>query len=198
VQIIGVEAGGEHGPWLPDGTETDKHAATLTNGVVGILHGSRTYLLQTDDGQIKETHSISAGLDYPGVGPQHAMLKATGRVQYKYATDSQALEAQRVTSRAEGILPALEPSHAMHIVMEEAKKMKKDEIILVNLCGRGDKDMLHVAKARGVTIDTDVILTKEEGYAAMDNEDGGSSAIGMLVVAAAAFAVGVAAAKKFL
>eukprot|EP00316_Scyphosphaera_apsteinii_P008031 CAMPEP_0119325030 /NCGR_PEP_ID=MMETSP1333-20130426/64809_1 /TAXON_ID=418940 /ORGANISM="Scyphosphaera apsteinii, Strain RCC1455" /LENGTH=776 /DNA_ID=CAMNT_0007332895 /DNA_START=92 /DNA_END=2422 /DNA_ORIENTATION=+ len=168
VKIVGVEAGGEHGPWLPDGTETDKHAATLTNGVVGVLHGSRTYLLQTDDGQIKETHSISAGLDYPGVGPQHAQLKFTGRVQYKFTTDSQALEAQRVVSRAEGILPALEPSHAMHQVMELAKMMRNDQIVLVNLCGRGDKDMLHVAKARGVSIDTDVLLTKDEGYAAMD------------------------------
>ena len=168
VKIVGVEAGGEHGPWLPDGTETDKHAATLTNGVIGVLHGSRTYLLQTDDGQIKETHSISAGLDYPGVGPQHAMLKATGRVDYKFTTDSQALDAQRLVSRKEGILPALEPSHALHTTMEIAKTMRPDQIVLVNLCGRGDKDMLHVAKARGVTIDTDVKLTKEEGYAAMD------------------------------
>jgi tryptophan synthase beta subunit len=199
VHIIGVEAGGEHGPWMPDGTETDKHAATLTNGVVGILHGSRTYLLQTDDGQIKETHSISAGLDYPGVGPQHAMLKATGRVEYKYATDGQALEAQRVVSRTEGILPALEPSHAMHIVCQEAAKMSKDEIILVNLCGRGDKDMLHVAKARGVTIDTDVILTKDEGYAAMDGESTGGGGSGATIVAvAAAFALGALVAKKFL
>ena len=170
VRIVGVEAGGEHGPWLPDGTETDKHAATLTNGVIGVLHGSRTYLLQTNDGQIKETHSISAGLDYPGVGPQHAMLKFTGRVDYKYATDSQALDAQRLVSRKEGILPALEPSHAMHITMELAKTMRPDQIVLVNLCGRGDKDMLHVAKARGVVIDTDVKLTKEEGYEAMDGK----------------------------
>ncbi|CAK0897500.1 unnamed protein product [Prorocentrum cordatum] len=108
VQIVGVEAGGVHGPWLPDGSRTDKHAATLTDGVVGVLHGSRTYLLQTPDGQIKETHSISAGLDYPGVGPQHASLKATGRVDYKFATDSQALDAMRVVSRKEGIVPALE------------------------------------------------------------------------------------------
>ena len=197
VKIIGVEAGGEHGPWLPDGTETDKHAATLTNGVVGVLHGSRTYLLQTADGQIKETHSISAGLDYPGVGPQHAQLKFSGRVQYKYATDSQALEAQRVVSRAEGILPALEPSHAMHQVMAIAKTMRPDQIVLVNLCGRGDKDMLHVAKARGVTIDTDVLLTKDEGYAAMD----GGKAKGLpsgatLAYVAAAFACGVLVATK--
>jgi len=170
VRIVGVEAGGEHGPWLPDGTETDKHAATLTNGVVGVLHGSRTYLLQTHDGQIKETHSISAGLDYPGVGPQHAMLKATGRVDYTFTTDQQALDAQRLVSRKEGILPALEPSHAMHTTMELAKSMAPDQIVLVNLCGRGDKDMLHVAKARGVVIDTDVKLTKEEGYEAMDGK----------------------------
>lgn len=196
VKIVGVEAGGEHGPWLPDGTETDKHAATLTNGVVGVLHGSRTYLLQTPDGQIKETHSISAGLDYPGVGPQHAQLKSIGRVDYKYATDSQALEAQRFCSRAEGILPALEPSHALHQVMEIAKTMRKDQIVLVNLCGRGDKDMLHVAKYRGVTIDTDVILTKDEGYKAMDGSKAKGSSSISLVYLAAAFACGVLVAMK--
>jgi len=198
VRIVGVEAGGEHGPWLPDGTETDKHAATLTNGVVGVLHGSRTYLLQTPDGQIKETHSISAGLDYPGVGPQHAQLKFSGRVDYKYTTDSQALDAQRTVSRAEGILPALEPSHAMHQVMELAKTMKPTEIVLVNLCGRGDKDMLHVAKARGVTIDTDVLLTKDEGYAAMDGAKGGAGGMGakQLACLAAAFAAGALVAMK--
>eukprot|EP00928_Gymnodinium_smaydae_P033538 TRINITY_DN23_c0_g1_i2.p1 TRINITY_DN23_c0_g1~~TRINITY_DN23_c0_g1_i2.p1 ORF type:complete len:741 (+),score=135.63 TRINITY_DN23_c0_g1_i2:56-2278(+) len=162
VRIVGVEAGGVHGPWLPDGTETDKHSATLTHGSVGVLHGSRTYLLQSPDGQIKETHSISAGLDYPGVGPQHASLKASGRVDYMFATDSQALDAMRLVSRKEGIVPALEPSHALHTTMELAKKLPKDKIVLVNLCGRGDKDMLHVAKARGVTIDTDVKLTKED------------------------------------
>merc|ERR1719502_973897 len=197
VHIVGVEAGGEHGPWLPDGTETDKHAATLTNGVIGVLHGSRTYLLQTSDGQIKETHSISAGLDYPGVGPQHAQLKFSGRVNYMYTTDSQALEAQRVVSRAEGILPALEPSHAMHQVCELAKTMRKDQIVLVNLCGRGDKDMLHVAKARGVKIDTDVLLTKDEGYAAMDGGKGKTS-VGMkhLAMLAVAFGAGALLASK--
>jgi tryptophan synthase beta subunit len=162
VQIVGVEAGGVHGPWLPDGSRTDKHAATLTDGVVGVLHGSRTYLLQTPDGQIKETHSISAGLDYPGVGPQHASLKATGRVDYKFATDSQALDAMRLVSRKEGIVPALEPSHALHTTMELARGMPRDKIVLMNLCGRGDKDMLHVAKARGVVIDSDVMLTKDD------------------------------------
>ena len=137
--------------------------------------GSRTFLLQTADGQIKETHSISAGLDYPGVGPQHAQLKASGRVEYKFATDSQALDAQRLVSRTEGILPALEPSHAMHTTMELAKTMRPDQIVLVNLCGRGDKDMLHVAKARGVVIDTNVILTKDEGYATMDGANQGGN-----------------------
>eukprot|EP01062_Namystynia_karyoxenos_P010850 TRINITY_DN13869_c0_g1_i1.p1 TRINITY_DN13869_c0_g1~~TRINITY_DN13869_c0_g1_i1.p1 ORF type:complete len:767 (+),score=288.07 TRINITY_DN13869_c0_g1_i1:109-2301(+) len=160
VRIVGVEAGGEHGPKLPDGSDTDKHSATLTLGTVGTLHGARTYLLQTADGQIKETHSISAGLDYPGVGPQHAALKKTGRVEYVYATDSQALDAMRTLSRSEGIVPALEPSHALHVTMEMARSMPKDKIVLMNLCGRGDKDMLHVAKARGVTIDTDVRLNK--------------------------------------
>lgn len=196
VRIVGVEAGGEHGPWLPDGTETDKHAATLTNGVVGVLHGSRTYLLQTKDGQIKETHSISAGLDYPGVGPQHAQLKYSGRVDYMYATDSQALDAQRAVSRAEGILPALEPSHAMHQVMNLAKTMRKDQIVLVNLCGRGDKDMLHVAKARGVTIDTDVLLTKDEGYAAMDGISSKRASGVNLAYLAVAFACGAIMAMK--
>mmetsp|Transcript_67212 Transcript_67212/g.161040 ORF Transcript_67212/g.161040 Transcript_67212/m.161040 type:complete len:740 (+) Transcript_67212:93-2312(+) len=162
VKIIGVEAGGEHGPTKPDGTATDKHSATLTAGTIGVLHGSRTYLLQSFDGQIKETHSISAGLDYPGVGPQHAALKASGRVQYRFATDSQALDAMRLVSRKEGIVPALEPSHAAHITMELAKSLPKGKIVLLNLCGRGDKDMLHVAKARGVTIETNVLLTKTD------------------------------------
>jgi len=151
-------------------------------------------LLQTADGQIKETHSISAGLDYPGVGPQHAQLKFSGRVDYKYTTDSQALDAQRTVSRAEGILPALEPSHAMHHVMELAKGMRKDQIVLVNLCGRGDKDMLHVAKARGVTIDTDVLLTKDEGYAAMDGGKAKGASGVNLAYLAAAFACGAVAA----
>jgi tryptophan synthase beta subunit len=190
VKIVGVEAGGESGPWLEDGTETDKHAATLTNGVIGVLHGSRTYLLTTPDGQIKETHSISAGLDYPGVGPQHAILKATGRVDYKFTTDSQALDAMRVVSRLEGIVPALEPSHAMHTSMELAKTMRPDQIVLVNLCGRGDKDMLHVAKARGIVIDTDVLLTKTD-VAAKERRGGSGAPAGFNWAAAmAALAVG--------
>jgi len=162
VKIIGVEAGGVHGPWTPEGKETDKHSCTLTKGTIGVLHGARTYLLQSHDGQIKETHSISAGLDYPGVGPEHCFLKYSGRVEYKFATDDQALDAMRLVSRQEGIVPALEPSHALHATMELAKTLDQDKIVLVNLCGRGDKDMLHVAKARGVHIDTDVKLTKDD------------------------------------
>jgi len=161
-----------------------------------VLLSLATNCLQTNDGQIKETHSISAGLDYPGVGPQHAQLKFSGRVDYKYTTDSQALDAQRLVSRAEGILPALEPSHAMHQVMEIAKTMRKDQIVLVNLCGRGDKDMLHVAKARGVTIDTDVLLTKDEGYAAMDGSKAKRPSSMSLAYMAAAFAAGVFVAMK--
>ncbi len=121
-----------------------------------------THACAHEDTRTRACADTHTGLDYPGVGPQHASLKASGRVEYTYTTDSQALEAMRVVSRKEGIVPALEPSHAMHTAMEFAKTMAKDKIILVNLCGRGDKDMLHVAKARGVTIDTDVKLTKEE------------------------------------
>jgi len=162
VRIVGVEAGGEHGPVLPDGQPTLKHSATLTAGRPGVLHGTRTYLLQDTDGQVQQTHSISAGLDYPGVGPQHAALKDSGRVDYVFATDSQALDAMRLVSRKEGIVPALEPSHAVSAAMDLAKGMSEDKIVLLNLCGRGDKDMLHVAKARGVVIDTDVKLNKSD------------------------------------
>merc|ERR1719281_2335813 len=149
VSIIGVEAGGEAGPPMPDGSGSEKHSATLTAGTPGVLHGSRTYLIQDKQGQIIETHSISAGLDYPGVGPQHAALKDCGRVQYVPVTDGQALEAMQMMSRTEGIIPALEPSHAIWHAMELCKKLPKDKIVLMNLCGRGDKDMLSVAKAMG-------------------------------------------------
>jgi tryptophan synthase beta chain len=111
--------------------------------------------MQDDDGQIAETHSISAGLDYPGVGPEHAFLKDSGRAQYVVATDSEALDALQCVSRTEGIIPALEPSHALAWVMKRAAEMTEDKIILVNLCGRGDKDMISVAKALGVTLSND-------------------------------------------
>merc|ERR1719183_1443175 len=152
VSIIGVEAGGKDGPPMPDGTGSEEHSATLTAGRPGVLHGSRTYLIQSDDGQIVETHSISAGLDYPGVGPQHAALKDSGRVKYVSVTDNEALDALQMLSRTEGIIPALEPAHAIYFACELCKTMPKDHIVLVNLCGRGDKDMLSVAKALGVAL----------------------------------------------
>lgn len=152
VKIVGVEAGGKAGPPMPDGSGSSEHSATLSAGTPGVLHGSRTYLIQDKAGQICETHSISAGLDYPGVGPQHAALKDSGRVTYVSVTDSQALEALQSVSRHEGIIPALEPSHAAYYCIELCKTLPKDHIVLLNLCGRGDKDMNNVAKALGVNL----------------------------------------------
>ncbi len=144
VAIIGVEAGGH-------GLETENgHAASMSGGRPGVLHGNRTYLLQDDDGQILEGHSISAGLDYPGVGPEHAWLKETGRVSYVPATDAEALEAFQFLTRVEGIIPALEPAHALAHVMKIAPKMDREQIILMNLCGRGDKDVFAVAEHLGL------------------------------------------------
>jgi tryptophan synthase len=145
VKLIGVEAGG-------DGVHTDRHSATLTGGTPGVLHGTRTYLLQNKVGQITETHSISAGLDYPGVGPEHAFLKDSNRAQYVAVTDTEALEGFKALCRTEGIIPALEPSHALFHAMQVAKAMKPDQVVLMNLCGRGDKDMHTVAHAMGVTL----------------------------------------------
>ena len=146
VAIYGVEAGG-HGIEVENG-----HAASMTGGKPGVLHGNRTYLLQDHDGQILEGHSISAGLDYPGVGPEHAWLKDTGRVSYVPATDAEALEALQLCTRMEGIIPALEPSHALAYVTKLAPTMGKDQILVMNLCGRGDKDLFTVAKALGMEI----------------------------------------------
>ena len=137
VEIIGVEAGGK-------GIHSKLHAASLTGGKPGILHGNKTYLLQDFDGQIIDAHSISAGLDYPGIGPEHSWLNDIGRVQYKACTDDEALEAFHLCSKLEGIIPALEPAHALHITIQEAKKMKKDDVIIMNMCGRGDKDLSAV------------------------------------------------------
>ena len=145
VRIIGVEAAGH-------GIPTGEHAASLTGGEPGVLHGNRTFLLQDDDGQIKDAHSISAGLDYPGIGPEHSWLHETGRVEYVSITDKEALDAFQVCCKAEGIIPALEPSHALAHVLKEAPKMDKDQIIVMNLCGRGDKDVFAVAEALGVEI----------------------------------------------
>ncbi len=143
VRLIGVEAAG-------DGLDTHRHAASLSRGRPGVLHGNRTYLLQNDDGQIEEAHSISAGLDYPGIGPEHSWLHDVGRVEYVAATDDEALAAFQLCTRTEGIIPALEPAHALAHVAKIAPDMGKDDIILMNLCGRGDKDIFTVAERLGV------------------------------------------------
>ncbi|WP_448502344.1 tryptophan synthase subunit beta [Sphingomonas sp.] len=144
VAMLGVEAAG-HG--------LDKaHAASLAGGAPGVLHGNKTYLLQDDDGQIAEAHSISAGLDYPGIGPEHAWLKDIGRVEYTAITDAEALDAFQLLCRTEGIIPALEPAHAIAAVAKRARDMPRDAILLANLCGRGDKDIFTVAEALGVAI----------------------------------------------
>lgn len=145
VEIIGVEAAGR-------GIETGEHAASLTAGRPGILHGNRTYLLQDDGGQILEAHSISAGLDYPGIGPEHSWLKDSGRANYVSITDDEALEAFQLCSKIEGIIPALEPAHALAHVMKIAPERSPDHIVLMNMCGRGDKDIFTVAEALGVQI----------------------------------------------
>ncbi len=145
VRMIGVEAAGL-------GLNGPMHAATMTAGSVGVLHGNRTYLLQDEMGQIRETHSIAAGLDYPGVGPELAWLKDTGRAEYTSVTDAEALDALKLLSETEGIIPALESSHAMAYVAKLAPTLPRDQVIVVNLSGRGDKDMSTVAKAFGVTL----------------------------------------------
>jgi len=145
VEIVAVEAGGH-------GIETGRHAASLTGGRPGVLHGNKTYLLQDADGQITEAHSISAGLDYPGIGPEHSWLHDTGRVDYVSATDEEALEAFKLCAKLEGILPALEPAHALAEVIKRAPRMGKDKTIVMNMCGRGDKDVFAIAERFGVTL----------------------------------------------
>ena len=145
VRLIGVEAAGE-------GVETGKHAASLKGGKPGILHGNKTYLLQDDDGQIIDAHSISAGLDYPGIGPEHAFLHDMKRAEYVSATDAEAMEMFQLCTKLEGIIPALEPAHALARVRDLAKKLGKDGVILMNMCGRGDKDVPQVARMLGVEL----------------------------------------------
>ena len=145
VKMVGVEAAGH-------GLDSGQHAASLTQGSPGVLHGCRTYLLQNTDGQITEAHSISAGLDYPGIGPEHAWLKDAGRVEYVSVTDEEALAAFKTLALSEGILPALEPAHALAHVIRFAPTMPRDQILVMNLCGRGDKDIFTVAEALGVTL----------------------------------------------
>ena len=142
VQMFGVEAAGH-------GIETEQHAASLAKGRPGVLHGNRMYLLQDDDGQVQEAHSISAGLDYPGVGPEHSWLHEIGRVQYVSATDDEALDAFQLCSRLEGIIPALEPAHALSATLRLAADMDADKIVVMNMCGRGDKDIFTVARLLG-------------------------------------------------
>ena len=143
VKLIGVEAGG-------DGVETGKHSSTITAGSVGVLHGSMSYLIQDEDGQIIETHSISAGLDYPGVGPEHSWLNDSGRAEYVSVNDNEALEGFKLLCETEGIIPALEPAHAIYYLSQLAPKLDKDKVIVLGLSGRGDKDMETVAGALDV------------------------------------------------
>ena len=145
VRMVGVEASGH-------GLETGAHAASLAGGRPGVLHGNKTMLLQDEDGQITEAHSISAGLDYPGIGPEHAWLHAIGRVEYQSATDAEALEAFKLLCREEGIIPALEPAHALAAIRRMAPLLPADHLIIGNLCGRGDKDIFTVAEALGVEL----------------------------------------------
>jgi tryptophan synthase beta chain len=145
VKMFGVEAAGE-------GVETGRHSAPLCAGRPGVLHGNRTYLMADDDGEIMETHSISAGLDYPGVGPEHAWLKDTGRAEYVNITNKEALEGFHALTRMEGIIPALESSHAMAYAMKLAPTLSKDKIIIANLSGRGDKDMQTIAQYEGIEL----------------------------------------------
>lgn len=145
VELVGIEAAGH-------GLDSEEHAASLTGGKPGVLHGNKTFLLQDADGQITDAHSISAGLDYPGIGPEHAWLHSIGRVRYESITDKEALEAFKMLCREEGIIPALEPAHALAYVAKRAPQMGHDQILLMNLCGRGDKDIFTVADALGVKL----------------------------------------------
>jgi tryptophan synthase beta chain len=143
VKLVGVEAAGK-------GLDTNMHAATFNRGTVGIIHGMKTYLLQSPDGEITAPYSIAAGLDYPGVGPEHSYLKETNRATYESATDEEALEAFETLSKVEGIIPALESAHAVAYAMKKAPELSKNHIIVVNLSGRGDKDVQQVAKIKGI------------------------------------------------
>lgn len=145
VTMIGVEAAGK-------GLHTEEHAASINKGEPGVLHGCRTYLLQDDDGQIKEAHSVSAGLDYPGIGPEHAWLHDNERVEYVGVTDEEALEAFQLVSKLEGIIPALEPAHALAHVLKIAPGLPENHLMVVNLCGRGDKDIYNVAQLLGIEL----------------------------------------------
>jgi len=145
VAMVGVEAAGQ-------GLDSNAHSASICRGEIGVLHGKKTYLLQDELGQIREAHSIAPGLDYPGVGPEHAWLHATGRARYTAIDDREAVAALELLSRTEGVIPALESSHAVAYAIRAARDMSRDKIIVVNLSGRGDKDMPSVAEYLGVTL----------------------------------------------
>jgi tryptophan synthase beta chain len=145
VRIIGVEAAGR-------GIESGEHCASLNGGKPGVLHGNRTYLLQSEDGQILDGHSISAGLDYPGIGPEHSWLFDNGRVEYVSVTDVEALDAFQLCTKMEGIIPALEPSHALAHVAKIAGELQKEHLMVMNMCGRGDKDVFAVARHLGIEV----------------------------------------------
>jgi len=145
IKMIAVEAAGH-------GIDSGQHAASLSGGKPGILHGNKTYLLQSQDGQIDEAHSISAGLDYPGIGPEHSFLFEEKRVEYMSATDKEAIEAFQYCCNLEGIIPALEPSHALAVLKKIAKKYSKDKIVVMNMCGRGDKDIFTIAEELNIKL----------------------------------------------
>ena len=155
VALLGLEAGG-------DGVETGRHAASITGGAPGVLHGNRTFVLQDEDGQTIESHSISAGLDYPGVGPEHAWLAETGRARYEPVTDAEAMEAFRLLCRTEGIIPAIESAHALAGALHEGRRRGPGAVVLVNLSGRGDKDVDTAARWFGLTSDADLVAPGEE------------------------------------
>ncbi len=147
ISVIGVEAGGL-------GLQSNKHAASISKGKPGFLHGNHTYLLQDKDGQIKDAHSISAGLDYPGIGPEHSYLKDIGRVKYESATDKEAIDAFKICAKLEGIIPALEPSHALAYLIKLSKELRKSDLVIMNMCGRGDKDILSIANKLNVKLES--------------------------------------------
>ncbi|MGZ4625774.1 MAG: pyridoxal-phosphate dependent enzyme, partial [Kineosporiaceae bacterium] len=155
VALLGLEAGG-------DGVETGRHAASITGGAPGVLHGNRTFILQDEDGQTIESHSISAGLDYPGVGPEHAWLAETGRACYQPVTDAEAMEAFRLLCRTEGIIPAIESAHALAGALREGRSRGPGAVVLVNLSGRGDKDVEVAARWFGLTSDAVLVAPGEE------------------------------------
>jgi tryptophan synthase beta chain len=159
VRLVGFEAGG-------DGLDTGRHAASLVGGTPGVLHGARSYLLQDDDGQTRDTHSISAGLDYPGVGPEHAWLRDTGRATYEAVTDAEAMEAFRLLCRTEGIIPAIETAHALAGACRLGRELGPEGIVLVNLSGRGDKDVDTAARWFGVVSGADLVQAAEAKAAA--------------------------------